>query len=85
MAEIIATAAVPIQLRKDIMSQQEDIAGLPTTVNFSRDLKFNAYWKQWTRDDVFVVLRYTKAGKVLLRDPAGHEVSVAKSNVNVLL
>lgn len=61
------------------------IAGIPTTINFQRDLRFNSYWKQWTGEDVFVIQRYTKAGLVLLTDPDGKDVSVAKRHVNALL
>lgn len=63
----------------------ENIKGIKTTINFRGDLKVESYWKQWDADDIFTCVKYTKAGLVLLIDPNGEEISVAKRQVNALI
>ena len=58
----------------------EDVTGTKTTIDFSGGLEINNYWKQWRIDDIFTCMRYTKAGLVLLTDPNGNQIAVAKKH-----
>lgn len=62
----------------------ESIAGIKTTINFSGDLKMESYWRQWSEQDIFTCIKYTRGGLVYLTDPKGKNVTVPKRNCNAL-
>jgi len=61
---------------------EEDYIGKQTTVDYRGDLRFRMPWRGYANEEVFTILRKTKAGLYLLRDSKGKEHPLKKSSIN---
>lgn len=64
------------------LGEQEDFIGKQTTINFSGDLRMSMPWRGYSDDEIFTIMRKTKAGLYILRDPKGNEYPLKKSSIN---
>lgn len=60
----------------------EDFVGKQTTVNFYGDLRMTQPWRGYRNDEVFTIVRKTKAGLYILKDSKGKEHPLKKSAIN---
>lgn len=66
----------------EIDNKKEDYIGKQTTVNFRGDLRMSQPWRSYRDDEVFTIIRKTKAGLYILRDSKGNEHPLNKRAIN---
>lgn len=66
----------------EIDNKNEDYIGKQTTVNFRGDLRMSQPWRSYRDDEVFTIIRKTKAGLYILRDSKGNEHPLNKRAIN---
>jgi hypothetical protein len=60
----------------------EDFIGKQTTISFGGDLRMSQPWRSYANDEIFTIMRKTKAGLYTLKDSKGKEYSLRKSAIN---
>jgi hypothetical protein len=60
----------------------EDFVGKQTTINFRGDLRISQPWRSYSDDEVFTIMRKTKAGLYIIKDSKGKEHPLRKSSIN---
>jgi hypothetical protein len=60
----------------------EEFIGKQTTVNYGGDLRMTQPWRSYRDDEVFTIVRKTKAGLYILKDSKGKEHPLKKSAIN---
>lgn len=66
----------------NLLNKQENFIGQITTINFNGDLRMSEPWRSYKSDEVFTIMRKTKAGLYILKDSKGNEHPLKKSNIN---
>jgi len=59
-----------------------DYIGKETTIDYGGDLRFSQPWRGYSNEEVFTIMRKTRAGLYMLRDSKGKEHPLKKSSIN---
>ena len=59
----------------------ESWVGKETLVDYGGDLRMSQPWRGYSNDEIFTIIRKTKAGLYILRDSKGQEYPLKKSAI----